>query len=71
MLAISTSLGNSKPQALLDVEIAIWKTLCSLATGMGDPFDLLQQLSNDLPWDCIQAAPSTDSKWFNLGKFVP
>ena len=71
MLAISACLGNSKPQLLFDVECAIWKTLCSLATGTADPFDLLHQLSTDLPWDRIQAASSMDAKWFNLGKFVP
>jgi hypothetical protein len=69
MLSISTCLGNSKPQVVLDVEMAIWKTLFSLASGMIDPFDLLQQLSADLPWADIEAAPPNISQWFNLGKF--
>jgi hypothetical protein len=71
MLAISSCLGNSKPRLIFDVEIVIWKVLCSLVTGMGDPFDILHQLSDNLPWDHIQAASSTDSEWFNLGQFVP
>ena len=70
MLSISTCLGNSKPQVLVDVEKAIWRTLMSLASGMVDPFDLLHQLSDGLPWDNIRALSSTDSEWFNLGKFV-
>jgi hypothetical protein len=69
MLCISTCLGNSKPQVLVDVEMAIWRTLFSLASGMIDPFDLLHQLSNDLPWDGIHAASPTVSEWFNIGKF--
>jgi hypothetical protein len=66
MLSISTCLGNSKPQLLLDVEKEIWKTLFSLASGTIDPFDLLRQLSDTLPWNDIHAASSTDSQWFNL-----
>ena len=69
MLSISTCLGNSKPQVLVDVETAIWKTLFSLASGMIDPFDLLHKLSDDLPWDNIHAASSMDSGWFSLGRF--
>ena len=68
MLGISASLGNAKPQVLRDVEMQIWKTLCSLASGMHDPFDLLHKLAESLPWDRIQAASSTDSTWFNLGE---
>ena len=66
MLSISTCLGNSKPQLLLDVEKEIWKTLFSLASGTIDPFDLLRQLSDMLPWNDIHATSSTDSQWFNL-----
>lgn len=68
MLSISTCLGNSKPQVIIDIEMAIWRTIFSLASGMDDPFDLLHQLSDALPWDSIHAASSTDSQWFNLGK---
>lgn len=68
MLSISTFLGNSKPKVLVDVEMAIWTTLFKLASGTVDPFDLLHQLSNNLPWDSIQAA-TKDSGWFNLGNF--
>jgi hypothetical protein len=69
MLSISTCLGNSKPQVVLDVEMAIWKMLFSLASGMMDPFDVLQQLSAQLPWADIDAAPLNVAQWFNLGKF--
>jgi len=69
MLTISTCLGNSKPQVLIDVEMSIWRTLFSLASGRRDPFDLLHELSNELPWDTIQAASAAHSKWFTLGKF--
>jgi hypothetical protein len=69
MLSISTCLGNSKPQVIIDIEMAIWRTIFFLASGMVDPFDLLHQLSADLPWDSIHAASSTDSQWFNLGMF--
>jgi hypothetical protein len=68
MLSISTCLGNSKPQVIIDIEMAIWRTIFSLASGMDDPFDLLHQLSAALPWDSIHAASSMDSQWFNLGK---
>ena len=71
MLRISTCLGNSKPRVVFDVEMAIWKTLFSLASGGMDPFDLLQKLSAELPWESIQAAPPEVSYWFNLGKFHP
>jgi len=71
MLAMSTCLGNSKPQVLFDVEMMIWKALCSLSSGMVDPLDVLHQLSDNLPWDRIQEASSMDSaKWFNLGTLV-
>ena len=70
MLGISASLGNAKPQVLRDVETEIWKTLCSLASGMNDPFDLLHKLAESLPWDRIQAASCTDSTWFNLGEYL-
>ena len=70
MLAISSCLGNSKPQLLVDIEMTIWKALCSLASGLVDPFDVLHQLSNDLPWDHIQGTSSTDAGWFNLGTLV-
>jgi hypothetical protein len=69
MLSISTCLGNLKPQVVLDVEMVIWKSLFSLASGKIDPTDLLQQLSADLPWADIEAAPPNVSQWFNLGKF--
>lgn len=71
MLRISTCLGNSKPRVVFDVEMAIWKTLFSLASGGRGPFDLLQKLSAELPWDRIQAAPPEVSHWFNLRKFHP
>lgn len=69
MLTISNALGNFKPQVVLDVETAIWRTLFSLASGLSDPFDLIQQLSASLPWQEIQAASSPVSNWFDLGKF--
>jgi hypothetical protein len=69
MLCISTSLGNSKPQVLVDVETAIWKTVFALTMGTNDPFDLLHQLLADLPWNSIHGASFKDSEWFNLGKF--
>jgi len=69
MISLSSCLGNCKPQVVFDVEMEIWRSLFSLASGKVDPFDVLHQLSEDLPWDRIQAASSTDSKWFNLGKF--
>jgi hypothetical protein len=69
MLSISTCLGNLKPQVVLDVEMVIWKSLFSLASGKIDPTDLLQQLSANLPWADIEAAPPHVSHWFNLGKF--
>jgi hypothetical protein len=69
MVRLSTCLGNSKPQVVLDVEMAIWKSLFSLASGGIDPFDLLQKLSVELPWESIEAAPPEVSHWFNLGKF--
>lgn len=70
MLHISQSLGNNKPKLLLDVEKAIWRTLFDLALGTLDPFDLLQRLSDQLPWNEIKAVWSRDfeSKWFSLGK---
>jgi len=70
MMNISRSLGNDKPEALLNVEMAIWKTLLSLASGSLDPLDLLQRLSDELPWERIKSALSTDSNcaWFSLGK---
>src|SRR6266511_103125 len=37
MLSISQSLGNKKPKIILDVEMAIWRTLFSLASGLLDP----------------------------------
>jgi hypothetical protein len=70
MLSIGTCLGNAKPPLILDVEKAIWKTLFSIASGTVDPFDQLHQLSQNLPWDRIQAS-STDSSWFDLGKSSP
>jgi hypothetical protein len=71
MLAMSSCLGNSKPQVLFDIEMTIWKALCSLASGTVDPFNVLHELSDSLPWDRIQEAFSTDSaKWFNLGTLV-
>jgi hypothetical protein len=66
MLSLSTSLGNDKPRLVLDVERQIWMALFSLASGTVDPFDVLHQLSEKLPWDRIQAC-STDSSWFDLG----
>jgi hypothetical protein len=71
MLSISTCLGNSKPQVLVDVEIAIWKSLLSLASGMNEPFDVLRQLSDDLPWDNIHGLSSMDSGWFDLSLLQP
>ncbi len=68
MLSIGTYLGNSKPQLLFDVEMEIWKTLFSLASGTFDPFDLLHQLSENLPWDFIETASDDVAGWFNLGK---
>ena len=71
MLAMSTYLGNSKPQILFEVEMTIWKALCSLASGVVDPFNVLHQLSDTLPWDRIEEALSTDfATWFNLGTLV-
>jgi hypothetical protein len=70
LLKISSCLGNAKPQPLLEVERAIWKTLFSLASGRLDPFDLLHQLSDSFPWEDIQGASSADSSWFDLGKFT-
>ena len=72
MLNISQSLGNQKPKVLLNVEMAIWRTLFSLASGSLDPLDLLQRLSDQLPWNQIQNALRTDSDrtWFSLGKFI-
>ena len=69
MLNISTCLGNSRPQVLADIKAAIWKTLFSLASGRIDPFDLLHQLSDALPWGHIHAASSEVSQWLNLGMF--
>jgi hypothetical protein len=69
MLSISTCLGNSKPQMLIDVEKAIWRTVFDLASGENDPFDLLHGLTADLPWDSIRAASPVDSAWFDLCKF--
>ena len=71
MLQISQSLGNNKPKILLDVEKAIWRTLFALALGTLDPLDLLQRLSDQLPWNDIEAVSSLDSErtWFSLGKF--
>jgi hypothetical protein len=68
MLSISTCLGNSKPQLLIDVEKAIWRTIFALASGVDDPIDLLHKLSADLPWDSIHASSPSESTWFNLGK---
>jgi hypothetical protein len=60
MLSISTCLGNSKPQILIDVEQAIWRTVFTLASGAEDPFDLVQKLSADLPWASIRAISPVD-----------
>ena len=68
MLSISTCLGNSKPQLLFDVEREIWKTLFSLASGTFQPFDLLRQLSDNLPWDFIETASDDVTGWFDLRK---
>lgn len=72
MLSIGQSLGNHKPKILLDVEMAIWRTLFALTSGSLDPLDLLQRLSDELPWNRIQNASSTDSErtWFSLGKII-
>jgi len=72
MLSISQSLGNKKPKIILDVETAIWRTLFSLASGLLDPLDLLQRLSDQLPWNQIEKALSNDSDrtWFSLGKCI-
>jgi hypothetical protein len=56
MLSISQSLGNCKPKILLDVEVTIWKSLFSLASGTVDLLDILQQLSDKLPWTKIHTA---------------
>lgn len=69
MLSISTCLGNLKPQIVIDVEQAIWRTVFTLASGANDPFDLFQKLSADLPWNRIRTASPVDSSWFDLGKF--
>ena len=62
MLQISQSLGNNKPKILLDVEKAIWRTLFALALGTLDPLNLLQRLSDQLPWNDIEAVSSLDSE---------
>jgi hypothetical protein len=72
MLSIGQSLGNHKPKILLDVEMAIWRTLFALASGSLNLLELLQQLSDQLPWDRIHNASSKDSEcsWFSHGKFT-
>lgn len=69
MLCISSCLGNSKPPIIFDVEMAIWKTLFSIATENTDPIIALNKLSTDLPWERINEVSSEDSQWFDLGKF--
>jgi len=71
MLNMSSCLGNYKPQIVVDVETAIWKTLFSLASGAFHPLDLLQRFSDNLPWDGIHIASSRqyERTWFNPGKF--
>ncbi len=61
MLSISQSLGNKKPKIILDVEMAIWRTLFSLVLGLLNPLDLLQRLSDQLLWNEIERALFTDS----------
>ena len=70
MISISRALGNRKPEIILQVEKLIWETVFALATGSQEPLHLLQQLSNNLPWEEIQQAQALlDIRtWFKLGK---
>jgi hypothetical protein len=61
------SLGNQKPQLLLDVERSVWNTLFSLASGKFEPLQLLLCLSKNLPWELINHA-GNERSWFKLGK---
>ena len=68
MLHISESLGNRKPRILEDVEIAIWKTLISIATDRMDPIHYLQQLSDSLPWEDLKNSLCSEPAWFSTGR---
>lgn len=70
MLSTSETLGNKKPDSIIEVEKAIWRVVFSLAEGRLDPSELLQQLANDLPWSQITEASEDDRGWFTMSKKI-
>lgn len=67
LLAISELLGNRKPASIVAAEMAIWKTLFTLADGLVEPVHLLRELSMELGQ---MRASREDQVWFNLGKLI-
>ena len=71
VISTAISLGNRKPQVVLEVERCIWKALFALVAGGQDSCNALRQLSGSLPWNHLENAVISDEErsWFHLGDF--
>jgi hypothetical protein len=67
---MSMSLGNGKPQLLLDLEKQVWRTLFKMVNG-GDLDNLLLDLVECISWTALAAVPEGDRQWFSLSRSSP
>jgi hypothetical protein len=64
-------LGNCKPQPLLDVELALWRALISVATGETSAYLAVKNfLDNEVGWEDLQKVPQVDCEFFKGGTVI-
>lgn len=68
MLNAVFSLGNDKPELLLEVERIIWGIIFSMANGDLSPKESMMSLSNSLLWKMIEDAAESpiQRSWFEF-----
>ena len=67
---MSKGLGNCKPDALLAVELGLWKSLLSVATGKTDGFSAITEFLENVPWERFEKLSASDLNFFAPGEHL-
>ena len=64
---MSKALGNCKPDALLVVELGLWKALLSVTTGKTDSLSAITEFLTNLNWEGFEKLSARDLNFFVAG----
>ena len=65
---MSKSLGNKKPELIVQIERALWRALLDIATGRQGTFSAVQNFISNVPWDDLDMVDTQVAEFFVDGE---